>query len=135
MVGNNWSIEGIEKKDKQPTKTKAVVRRSSPPPPPMTQEKAERLMEILVTEHQFDLVKEIVTLYNEAKDLENVLESLKIRKSIIKDLIKYCFPVISAESGTKEKPRVTFNFNLQQNNTPGGDGLQGVLEAEYEEDE
>ena len=138
MPGNNWKIVGVDDKPKREEKKEIVPQFHSPPPPPakMSQKNAERLLYLLAVEHKFDIVKEIVSLYQDAGQLESDLERLKIQKSILKDLMKYCFPVISSEATEKELPGVQINFNLQQGKT-GQRAIEGgtIVEAEYTEGE
>ena len=118
-----WSIEGIDKQEENKNNL----------PVPITTDRARNLLTILKSEHNFDVVLEIVTLYKEADLLEDALEKIKIKKAIIKELIKFCFPVMSAQSSEKEKSRINFNFTLQQNN--GNDKFDGVVDANYEEED
>lgn len=139
MPDKKWSVRGVdEPKKREPPPQKELVPRYSAPPAalPMTQKNAERLLHLLINEHQFDIIKEVVKLYKEADELENFLEKIKIKKSIIKDLLKYCFPVIASEQTEKELPGVKINLNLHAHRNVYKAIEDGaVMDAEYTDGE
>jgi len=76
------------------------------------QKKAKFLLNILNEDHNFDVVAEILKTYKEADALLDPVEKIRLKRSIQRDLMKYCFPVLKSTEVKTDAANTTIHLHI-----------------------
>lgn len=107
--------------NKKPSTTALVP--STPAPPPAQKKKQTQFINILKTDHNYDIVAEIIKHMDEIKRAKKIkpLEKHRLLKDYHITLLSYCLPRIKIQENVgDDNGKVVFNINIGGDDNTGG---------------